>query len=54
MLVANGQYLAGLAITLLLLCAIMSFFGIRWLSRGSILPRVGYRAERETKAAGKI
>jgi hypothetical protein len=41
-LVANGQYLAGVAITLLLLCAIGSFFGIRVMSR----PKVGYRAER--------
>ena len=46
MLLANGQQLAGAAITLLLLCAVLSFFGIRWLSRGSIMPRVGYRAER--------
>jgi 4-hydroxybenzoate polyprenyltransferase len=46
MLVANGQYLAGVAITLLLLCAVGSFFGIRWLSRGWIFPRVGFRIER--------
>ena len=46
MLLGNRQWLAGVAITLLLLCAVASFFGIRWLARGSILPRVGYRAER--------
>ena len=51
MLLANGQHLAGVAITLLLFCAVLSFFGIRWLSRGSILPRVGYRAERTGEAA---
>ncbi len=50
-LLANGQFLAGLAITLLLLCAILSFFGIRWLSRGSVLPRVHYREERSSGAA---
>jgi len=46
LLIANAQYLAGLAITLLLMCAVASFFGIRWLSRGSVLPRVHYREER--------
>ena len=50
MLLANGQHLAGAAITLLLFCAVLSFFGIRWLSRGSIMPRVGYRAERTGEA----
>jgi 4-hydroxybenzoate polyprenyltransferase len=50
MLVANGQWLAGLAITILLLCAVLSFFGIRWLSRRSLAPRMDYRAEREPKS----
>jgi 4-hydroxybenzoate polyprenyltransferase len=49
-LVANHQYLAGVAITLLLLCAVCSFFGIRFLSRVIGQPRVGYRAERAVKA----
>ncbi|HVT80315.1 MAG TPA: hypothetical protein VHM90_06625 [Phycisphaerae bacterium] len=49
-LIANEQYLAGVAITLLLMCAILSFFGIRWLSRGSVLPRVHYREERSPAA----
>ena len=49
LLVANGQWLAGLAITLLLLCAVLSFFGIRWLSRRSLALRMEYRAEREPK-----
>jgi 4-hydroxybenzoate polyprenyltransferase len=47
-LVANGQFLAGLAITLLLLLALATFLTIRWFSRGSIIPRVGYRIERTT------
>jgi 4-hydroxybenzoate polyprenyltransferase len=45
-LLANGQWLAGLAITLLLLCAICSFFGIRFLSRLSSHPKLDYRPER--------
>jgi 4-hydroxybenzoate polyprenyltransferase len=45
-LVANGQYLAGVAISLLLLCAVVSFFGIRLLSRVITQPRIGYRTER--------
>jgi 4-hydroxybenzoate polyprenyltransferase len=45
-LLANGQPLAGLAITLLLLCAICSFFTIRFLSRMFAHPRVDYRPER--------
>lgn len=51
-LVSNGQYLAGVAITLLLICAILSFFGIRFLSRVMSQPRVGYRAERSVKGLG--
>lgn len=50
-LLANGQILAGIAITLLLMCAVASFFGIRWLSRGSVFPRVHYREERNSGAA---
>jgi hypothetical protein len=50
MLVSNGQYLAGLAITLLLLCAIGSFFGIRFLSRAMAVQKVGYRVERSVAA----
>ena len=46
MLVSNEQYLAGVAITLLLVCAILSFFGIRLLSRTMLRPKVGYRVER--------
>ena len=47
-LVANGQYLAGVAITLLLLCAIASFFLSRFLSRMMAQPRLDYRPERTT------
>ncbi|MCL2640160.1 MAG: hypothetical protein FWD53_04885, partial [Phycisphaerales bacterium] len=46
-LLANGQILAGVAITLLLLCAIGSFFSIRFMSRRQSLPRLDYRAERQ-------
>jgi len=46
MLVSNGQYLAGVAITLLLLCSVLSFFGIRYLSRTYHQPRLSYRSER--------
>jgi len=49
MLLGNGQYLAGIAITLLLLCAIVSFFGLRWISRTMGQPKLGYRTEREEK-----
>jgi 4-hydroxybenzoate polyprenyltransferase len=52
LLVAHGQYLAGAAITLLLLCAVGSFLGIRWFARGSIIPRVGYRMERAAPGSG--
>lgn len=52
MLLTNGQWLAGLAITLLLLCAITSFFGIRALSRAMTQPKVGYRSERERMPLG--
>jgi 4-hydroxybenzoate polyprenyltransferase len=45
-LLANGQILAGIAITLLLLCAIISFFSIRFLSRKLSQPRLDYRPER--------
>jgi hypothetical protein len=48
-LLANGQWLAGLAITLLLMCAIGSFFTIRFLSRLSSHPRVDYRPERSVR-----
>lgn len=51
MLLANGQWLAGVSITLLLLCAVGSFFGMRWWSRGSIVPRLAYRTERTEAAA---
>ena len=47
MLLANRQWLAGLAITLLLICAIASFFTIRWLSRAMSQQKVGYRSERD-------
>jgi len=52
MLLSNGQYLASVAITLLLLCAIGSFFGIRLLSRGTGAGKVGYRVERGVVGAG--
>jgi 4-hydroxybenzoate polyprenyltransferase len=48
MLASNGQYLASVAITLLLICAVLSFFGIRFLSRSMSLPKVGYRTDRNT------
>lgn len=51
MLISNGQYLAGVAITLLLVCAIGSFFGIRFLSRAMAVQKVGYRMERGVAAA---
>jgi 4-hydroxybenzoate polyprenyltransferase len=51
MLLSNGQYLASLAITLLLLCAIASFFGIRLLSRGMGSAKVSYRVERAVPPA---
>jgi 4-hydroxybenzoate polyprenyltransferase len=51
-LIANGQYLAGVAISVLLICAIVSFFGIRLLSRVLTQPRVGYRAERGSGLGG--
>jgi 4-hydroxybenzoate polyprenyltransferase len=49
MLLGNGQWLAGVAITLLLLCAVLSFFGIRWFSRRALGPRMEYRAERDAR-----
>jgi heme O synthase-like polyprenyltransferase len=52
MLLANGQILAGVAITLLLVCAIASFFGIRMLSRSMAAGKVGYRVERGVPAVG--
>ncbi|HUO10994.1 MAG TPA: UbiA family prenyltransferase [Phycisphaerae bacterium] len=51
-LVANRQYLAGIAITLLLLCAVGSFFAIRYLSRTAGQPRLSYRPERNLTKAG--
>jgi hypothetical protein len=45
MLASNGQWLASAAITLLFICAVLSFFGIRMLSRGMHFGRVGYRAD---------
>jgi hypothetical protein len=51
LLVANHQYLAGLAITLLLLCAVGSFFGIRYLSRAAGQPRLTYRPDPVARAA---
>jgi len=46
-LLANGQWLAGVAITLLLFCAIASFFTIRFLSRNFSQPRLDYRMEQK-------
>lgn len=43
-LASNGQFLAALAITLLLLCAVFSFFGIRAMNRGGLFGKVSYRA----------
>jgi 4-hydroxybenzoate polyprenyltransferase len=45
-LLANFQWLAGLAITILLFCAIASFFSIRFLSRLMAQPRLDYRPAR--------
>jgi len=45
-LFANGQSLAGIAVTVLLICAILSFFGLRWLGRWIALPEMRYRRER--------
>jgi 4-hydroxybenzoate polyprenyltransferase len=50
MLLSNAQYLAGLAITLLLLCAIASFFGLRFLSRAMAVQMVTYRVVRSLSA----
>jgi hypothetical protein len=44
-LLSNQQYLASLSISILLICAMMSFFTIRWLSRRAQFGRVGYRSE---------
>jgi 4-hydroxybenzoate polyprenyltransferase len=51
MLLSNGQYLAGAAITFLLLCAIASFFGIRWLSRHTGAGKIDYRPHRAEPVA---
>ncbi|MCL2648383.1 MAG: UbiA family prenyltransferase [Phycisphaerales bacterium] len=45
-LLSNGQILASVAITLLLFCAIVSFFSIRFFSRMLSQPRLDYRPER--------
>ena len=43
-LFANAQILAGIAITVLLILAVLSFFGLRWLGRWLALP-VRYRRQ---------
>jgi 4-hydroxybenzoate polyprenyltransferase len=53
-LLANGQFLAGLAITLLLLCAICSFFGIRFLSRMSSHQKLDYRRSPGLRQGDKL
>lgn len=44
MLLSNGQFLAGLAVILLLLCAVGSFFGLRFLGRTLGAAKPDYRA----------
>jgi 4-hydroxybenzoate polyprenyltransferase len=45
-LFANNQVLAGIAVTVLLVCAILSFFSLRRLGRYMSQPKLGYRRER--------
>jgi hypothetical protein len=45
-LFANDQWRAGLAVAGLLLCAIASFYAMRFLSRTFMQPRPHYRIER--------
>lgn len=47
-LASNGQFLASLAITLLFLCAVASFFSIRAMNRGAFFTKIGYRAHHTT------
>jgi 4-hydroxybenzoate polyprenyltransferase len=54
MLLSNGQMLAAVAITLLLICALLSFFGIRFLSRVMAVTKQGYRPERGTAASSAV
>jgi hypothetical protein len=49
MLFSNRQPLAGLAVVLLLLCAVASFFGIRHLSKNLGQPKLDYRTTDETQ-----
>jgi len=51
MLASNGQFLASMAITLLFLCAVASFFTIRALNRGTLFTKPTYRAH-HTPAPG--
>lgn len=44
-LFANGQILAGIAVTVLLICAILSFFGLRWVGRWIAQPKLRYRRD---------
>lgn len=43
MLLSNGQYLATVAIILLLICAVASFFGIRYINQTIVAGKVQYR-----------
>ncbi len=45
MLLTNGQWLATLAIILLLFCAVLSFFGIRYIGRALSANKLAYRRE---------
>lgn len=46
MLFSNRQELAGVAVVALFVCALLSFFGLRALSRMMAQPRLQYRVER--------
>jgi hypothetical protein len=49
-LFANNQVLAGIAVTVLMVCAIMSFFSLRRLGRYMSQPKLGYRRLRGVAA----
>ena len=49
-LFANNQILAGIAVTVLLISAVLSFFGLRWLGRRLTQPRLRYRRQGDDHA----
>ncbi len=51
-LFANGQILAGIAITVLMILAVLSFFGLRWLGRWMAQP-VRYRRQQVNLTANQ-